>query len=141
MLSFYWGTERILDLFFLQTLKRGNPAPSMPWGTHSQRGSAFVRGSSELSWRQESAPSPNPLLRSKGMATGTNQERGDKTDSRYRNLAKRKEEGWGGASVFQGSTFEESTSFEFGHYAKSRTPPSPPRLGKQLVPPKLLTFV
>lgn len=31
MLSFYWGTERIMDLF-LKRLKRGNPAPVMPWG-------------------------------------------------------------------------------------------------------------
>lgn len=33
MLSFYRGMERIVDCFvFLKRLKRGKPAPLIPWG-------------------------------------------------------------------------------------------------------------
>lgn len=61
MLSFYRGTERIMDLLlFLKRLKRGNPAPLMPWGDPSTKRKCICEGSEELPWRQESHPLPPP---------------------------------------------------------------------------------
>jgi len=77
----------------------------------------------------ETSPPPPPPPR--GVATGTNQERGAHVDARDGHLAE------GGVRSLTGSTFEESTSFEYGHDAKS----PPPLLREELVPPKSLTFV
>lgn len=79
--SFHWGTERIMDLV-LKRLKRGNPAPSMPWGPLHKRGSISVKGQRSCHGNRRA-----PTI---GVAIGTNQEREDEMDALYSNLAQRK---------------------------------------------------
>lgn len=69
----------------------------------------------------------------RGVATGTNQERGDEMDARYSNLAKAR-----GVRSLTGPRLKKVPRLNLN--TTQRAGP-PPRLRKQSVPPKLLTFV
>ena len=68
----------------------------------------------------------------RGVATGTNQERGDTTDARHGSLATRR-----GVRSLTGPRLKKVPRLNLNTTQR----PEPPRLRKQLVPPKLLTFV
>lgn len=110
--------------FFLKRLKRGNPAPLMPWGPlHKEE--VHLWGVSRVAM-ETGEPPP------RGVATGTNQERGDKTDARWSNLAKRR-----GVRSLTGPRLKKVPRLNLNTTQRA----GPPRLWKQLVPPELLTFV
>lgn len=94
-------------------------------GTASQRGSAFVRG-------QQSCHGDRRDPTKRGVATGTSQERGDKMDARYSNLAKRR-----GVRPLTGPRLKKVPRLNLNTTQRA----GPPRPRKQLVPPELLTFV
>lgn len=115
MLSFYRGTERIMDCFFfyfLKRLKRGNPAPPMPCGPlHKEE--VHLRGVSRVAM-ETGEPPP------RGVATGRNQERGDKMDARYSNLA----EARGGGSL-TGPRLKKVPRLNLDTTQRAGAPPSP----------------
>lgn len=115
-LSGHWKNY---DLF-LKRLKRGNPAPLMPLGTPSQRGSAFVRGQQSCHGDRR-APTKRRGHRYK---PGTRRQNG--------NLAKRR-----GVRTLTGPRLKKVPRLNLNTTQRA----GPPHLRKQLVPPKLLTFV
>lgn len=104
----------------LKRLKRGNPAPLMPWRPlHKEE--VHLWGVSRVA-TETGAPPP------RGAAAGTNQERGDKMDARYGSLAGRR-----GVRSLTGPRLKKVPRLNLNTTQRA----GPPRLGEQLVPPKI----
>lgn len=149
MLSFYRGTEELwIFLFFLKRLKRGNPAPLMPWGGPLHKEEVHLRGVRRVAMETGEPPPASPT----NHQPPTNQpithhhreawpqvqtrKRGDKKDARYGNLGN----GEKGVRSLTGPRLKKVPRLNLNTTQRA-APRLPPRLGTQSVPPKLLTFV